>query len=191
MPLQPLVSCWHTTLGPTDTTSANMSNTNQAFLSWDHPHDKLGLPMAAQAMPNMSPNSPFANCLHDRDKQTHSRTSPHLWWAWTRHQMMARFPSSQRRVSMYSRKQTSSSHAKGIQSSLASEITKDNIEYPRCNNKAIGNLNAHPNKHRRHCAKPTVSTIYHQPSKQSNGCMPSVDIQSNWLGSKPSKLEIM
>ncbi len=89
MPLQPLVSCWRTTLGPTDTTSVNMTNAKQAYLSLDHPHNELGSPMVAQATPNMSPNSPFANFLHDQDKQTHSRTSPHLWWAWARHQMTA------------------------------------------------------------------------------------------------------
>jgi hypothetical protein len=33
MPFQPLVSCWHTTLGPTDTISANMNNIKQASLS--------------------------------------------------------------------------------------------------------------------------------------------------------------
>ncbi len=45
MPLQPLVSCWHTTLGLTDTTSANMTNAKQASLSWDPPHSKLGSQM--------------------------------------------------------------------------------------------------------------------------------------------------
>ncbi len=86
MPLQPLISCWHMTLGPTDTTPANKTNVKQASLSWHHPHDKLGPPMAAQATPNMSPNSPFTNYLHDQGRQTPSRPSPHLWWAWANHQ---------------------------------------------------------------------------------------------------------
>ncbi len=108
MPLQPLVSCWHRTLGPMDTTSANMTNAKQAFLFWDPPHGKSGSQIGAQAMKNTSPSSPFENYLHNWDKKTHSRTSPHLWWAWAKHQMVARFWSSRRRVSTYSRKKMSS-----------------------------------------------------------------------------------
>ena len=69
------------------------------------------------------------------------------------------------------------------------KITKDDTKYHWCNNRAIGNHDSHPNKHRRHYRKPTVSLIYHLPSKPSNGCTLSVDTRSNWLGSKPSKRE--
>ncbi len=75
MPLQPLVSCWHMTLGMTDTTSANKTKAEQASLFCNHLHDRSGSPMFAQATQNMSPSSPFANCLHNRCNQTHSRTS--------------------------------------------------------------------------------------------------------------------
>jgi hypothetical protein len=36
----------------------------------------------------------------------------------------------------------------------------------------------HPNKHGRHYNRPTVSMIYHLPSKPSNGCTLSVDTRS-------------
>jgi hypothetical protein len=39
---------------------------------------QVGVANGAQAMPNTSPSSPFINYLHNQDKQTHSRTSPHL-----------------------------------------------------------------------------------------------------------------
>jgi hypothetical protein len=41
-------------------------------------HSESGSQMEAQATPNTSPSSPFENYLHNQDKQTHSRTSPHL-----------------------------------------------------------------------------------------------------------------
>jgi hypothetical protein len=52
-------------------------------------------------------------------------------------------------------------------------------QIPLMQQRAIGNHNAHPNKHGRHYGMPTMSTIYHLPSKPSNGCTPSVDTRSN------------
>ncbi len=52
-----------------DTTSANKTNAKEASLFCDHLNNGLGLPMAALAMQIMSPNSPFANYLHDQTFQ--------------------------------------------------------------------------------------------------------------------------
>ncbi len=84
-----------------------------------------------------------------------------------------------------------SSHAKANPYSSKLEVTRDNIEYRSCNNGDIGNRDVHSNKHGRHYVKPTVSMISHQLSTPSNECTPSVDTQSNQLGSNQSKQATM